>query len=81
MNGIVEIDRNVASSDVVEFSLRSDVSFRREKVKETKKEERNFGETVFLVWDFNSACEFQRRVSLSANAVLWKISRTAEWFN
>lgn len=66
-------------SDVVEFSLRSDVSLRREKVKEKEKEERNFWETVFLVWDF-SACELEP-VSLSADAVLRKISWAAEWFN
>lgn len=80
VDGIVEIDRNNAPSDVVEFSLRSDVSLRRENVKEKEKEERNFWETDFLVWDFG-ACEFQRPVSLSADAVWRKISWTAEWFN
>lgn len=74
MNGIVEIDQNIAPSDAVEFSLRSDVSLRGEKVKEKAKEERNFGETVFLVGDFSCACEFQRSVSLSADAVWRKIS-------
>lgn len=42
---------NEAPSDVVEFSLRSDVSLQRKKVKEKEKEERNFGETVFLFKD------------------------------